>query len=492
MPGAGVRISREQQAEIDAEIGIHLGAISKRGRKRRTIALPSDDEEEVQFVLPQSIRLSAAMMRRFIASHNEEAMARWSKNEAVMRIERLEEMWRDFNAEWKSLAGVSLSDAKLSACNEFFGEITDEYLMFKVKLHDGLEQVSKFFNNGMVQGQSSTAMAVGPGGQVIQIQLAEPPKVPKFSGLEVDWANFRAVFEVEVHVNPRFTNKQKMHFLLDSLQGRAAKAYANWPIVNDNSYELLWAEICKQYGNEYNTIRAHLQALQGLKSMQQPTSEAMRQIIDVARGSFRQLQLLLQPQQIAEYMLLHQLESLLDTEGRMQWNLRRTADALPTLTQMFNFMQLRASMLETPIEVSSTAVITETRRSTVANGTNVAARRGLSVGRVDESYPACDLCSGETHWPFKCPRFRAKSITERLNYVTTHRMCTNCFSLKHYSKMCPDKGCPRCNKKHNSCLCPFNSNVDGQAGSQERMQRLAEPRQSEGVRVGTANQSLKQ
>lgn len=58
--------------------------------------------------------------------------------------------------------------------------------------------------------------------------------------------------------------------------------------------------MCAQYSNEYNTIRAHLEALSILKTMQQPTSEAMRQIIDISRGSYRQLQLMLKPEQIAK------------------------------------------------------------------------------------------------------------------------------------------------------------------------------------------------
>lgn len=451
IPCAWVRISREQQLEVDAEtLDTELalesagafpkrGAIPKRGRKRQTTSLPSSDADEAENAVPRRMHLNATLIRRLISAYNDEAIAQGSTNEARTRMERLEEVWRDLDKEWNASAGSTISNADLNICSEFFGQITEEYLHFKAKLRDRIGQAPSLVNSRTAPGQ---ATAVAASGQVIHIQMAEAPKVPKFSGLEVDWANFRAIFDVEVHTNPRFTNTQKMHLLLASLQGRAAKAYANWPIINDTSYELLWAEICKQYSNEYNTIRAHLQALHALKPMQQPTGDLMRQIIDTARGSFRQLQLLLKPEQVAEYMLLHQLEVLLDAEGRTQWNLRRTAETLPNLSQMFSFMQLRAGMLDAttaaPLAAPTAGPTIGARRSAPLGSTNLVAQRGLSIGRGDEPHPSCDLCVGQTHWPFKCPRFRAKSVIERTNYVTTRRMCTNCFSLKHFSKMCPD------------------------------------------------------
>lgn len=478
--GAWVRISKQQQAEIDAEmerITPKRSVVMKRQRKRKIDFLRSDGEVEVEHAIPQSMRLSAIMMQRWMSNHDGEAIANWSMNEASTRLEHLEEMWREFNVGWQALTLRSISSANLNTCSDFYGEITDEYLRFKSMLRDRFGHVSSLPNSGIAHKQSSTAVTAG--GQMIQIQLAEAPKVPKFSGLEVDWANFRAIFEVEVHLNMGISNTQKMHLLLNSLEGRAAKAYANWPIINDNSYGLLWAEICNHYGNEYNTIRAHLQALQTLKPMQHPTSDAMRQMVDVARGSFRQLQLLLKPEQIAEYMVLHQLESLLDAEGRAQWNLRRTMEALPTLSQMFNFMQLRASMLDTLAVAPGTQITTTNngfRSKVPANNTSIATQRGQSIGRGDEPHPACDLCAGQTHWPFKCPQFREKSIAERTNYVITHRMCTNCFSFKHFSKNCPDKGCPRCNKKHNSCLCPLNARIVGQNQKESGREAVASRR----------------
>lgn len=51
------------------------------------------------------------------------------------------------------------------------------------------------------------------------------------------------------------------------------------------------------------------------------------------------------PEHIAKHMLLYQVEGLLDPESRAQWELRRSSAVIPTLAQLLDFLELRASML---------------------------------------------------------------------------------------------------------------------------------------------------
>lgn len=456
MEGAFVRITREQQIEIDEQIAkdallareSRTGAISKCGK--RIFAQVEEDEDPV----PAAMYINAKMLRIEIARHVDNIIAQWSAQEAQMRLDRLESMWRKIGDFWESLGSSAMSLADADRCAQFCSHAWDEYLPYKVKLQRLIEQEQRR------SGVCASTMGFNAGNQLIQIQLSEPPKLSKFSGNEIDWANFRAIFEAEVHRNTRFSNTQKMNLLLGALQGRAAAAYANWPIINESSYETLWADICNRYSNEYNTIRAHLQALNTLTPIQKPTCEAMRKIIDVARGSFRQLQLLLKPELTAEYMLLYQIEGLLDAESQVQWSLRRSTNALPTLAQLFDFMELRASTLWYAKAPSTPASAIRSDNSPSISS-SLAAQRGFSIGRGEEQRPPCDLCPGQMHWPFKCSRFESKSILDRTNYTTLRQMCQNCFSLKHKTKQCPDKGCFKCKKLHNSCLCPLNTTVAG-------------------------------
>lgn len=469
VPGSFVRISRRQQNAIDAENARKIAVIRKRGKKRRISSQPEEHNDPI----PSSMYVNASMLRHEITRHVDDVVALWSAQEAQMRLDRLEGIWQKISEFWDSLGSMAMTFAASNLCVEFCSQIWDEYLPYKVKLQLLIEQARMRTHNG------TSAMSVNAGGQLIQIQLSEPPKLPKFSGLEIDWANFRAIFEAEVHKNPRFSKTQKMRHLLGALQGRAAAAYASWPIMGETSYDLLWTDMCTKYSNEYNTIRAHLQAIKSLVPMQKPTSDAMRKIIDVSRGSFRQLQLLLKPEEMAEYMLMFQIEGLLDAESQIQWALRRSTDALPTLEQLFNFLELRASMLGNSL--SSAPAVSSVQSNALSRGSQLSAQRGIGVGRSDEQRPSCDLCPGQMHWPFKCIKFKSKTFDERTDYVSQRQMCHNCFSMKHKTKQCPDSGCYKCKTLHNSCLCPQNKSI----GPLDRTNREAEARRGDMARKAT-------
>lgn len=133
----------------------------------------------------------------------------------------------------------SLSSKQMNDSADFYGEIMDAFLRKNTELQGHKNELAKIANT------STSVVKTGPwpytttnSGQVIQIQLAEPPKIPKFSGHEIDWANFQAQFEAEVHNNNQLSNAQKLRKLLDALEGRAKRAIGDWPTTDERSYEL--------------------------------------------------------------------------------------------------------------------------------------------------------------------------------------------------------------------------------------------------------------
>lgn len=210
-----------------------------------------------------------------------------------------------------------------------------------------------------------------------------------------------------------------------------------------------------------------MQTLSALKPLQQPSCDAMRKMLDAARNAFRQLQLLLKPEEVGEHMLLHKLEQMLDQDSRVQWSVRRSAEELPKLPDMFQFLEVRASVLsQTP--VANAGAITPSNKAAGAF-----TERGQSVGRGDKPRPKCELCPGQHHWPFKCPKFRLLPIADRQTQVAKSNRCANCFSSRHQTLKCPYLPCPRCRQKHNSVLCPANENIGGSLATLHRLQREA-------------------
>lgn len=169
--------------------------------------------------------------------------------------------------------------------------------------------------------------------------------MPKFAGNEEEWANFREAFKAEVDANPRYSDPLKLRKLLSSLEGRAKKAIGNWTTTDVRSYPLAWAALCKMYDNEYGTIRAHLQKVSALKQLPHATRDGLHDVLDTVRSAQRQLQLLLTPEEMTDHILLYLIERALDSESQTQSGIRRTANELPTLSGMYEFLEVRSSLL---------------------------------------------------------------------------------------------------------------------------------------------------
>lgn len=88
-------------------------------------------------------------------------------------------------------------------------------------------------------------------------------------------------------------------------------------------------------------------------------------------------------------------------------------------------------------------------------------KRAKSFGsseRHSESKPegkSCVVCK-ESHAVHKCSTFLKLNLTERRKKVKDLELCYNCLNPSHTSKECKSSVCRRCEKKHNSLLCPEN------------------------------------
>lgn len=417
-----------------------------RVKKRRRVTV---ENQTVPYVgtdltpasVPVGLTLSLHALKRGQIGQTPEEVDRLSENALRIRLARLEDTWLAFEKSFNEQKNAELTEPQIEAIVKCFSEGEEIYLRAKTEMHSRLENV-----------QPVALATPNSLRQTVQVQLAEPVCVPKFTGNELEWANFRDAFMTEIHANARYTDAQKLRKLLSLLEGRAKNAMGTWTTSNDNAYPMALDALCKLYDNEYGTIQAHMRKVFALKPIQHASSDNLRNILDTVRGTQRQLLLLLSPEKIGEYVLLHQIEQLLDAENRAQWGMRRTTDALPTLVQMYDFIELRASLL-TNVPQSSRD---EMRRPAAPLSTQPF---NISNGRNNEPQPKCDLCPNQHHWPYRCQKFKAFAMADRISYVARRKMCACCFSLKHTTANCTDRQCPRCNIRHNSCLCPYNQHA---------------------------------
>lgn len=442
----------EQQCEwdtMDTE-GVQSPA-SKLARRTNTSSPGCSTGNTVD--VPPTMQQSFFALSTLASRRSKNDIAAMSIPAIEVNLEQLEKVWTEIEQEWRNLRTHVPSETALERIGQEYARHADLYMELKTTLrtHSTVTQAIGWPTSAQANG--STAVAIGNNGQSIQIQLAEPITVPRFSGRDEDWARFRSVFLAEVHSNLRLNNSQKLRHLLNAIGGRARHILGNWTSDLGESYDLAWQSLCTTYDNEFNTIRAHLRKIDALRPIQRPTCDAIREVLDTVRGAQRQLQVLVNAENLSEHLLMHRIERLLDSETLSQWALRRVPSALPTLNQMYEFLELRASALLGLTELSGLQFHQRTRDTSVVS----------AIGRSDERRPDCNMCPGERHWPFKCIKFKKLSLSERWAHVNERRMCGNCFSLRHKANQCQDRKCPRCRTPHNSCLCPANTQISGKS-----------------------------
>lgn len=398
--------------------------------------------EAVTCDIPVSMSIGLASLRRQILS--QDALIKLSLHAANVRLTYLESIWTDFGKSWNLLILESTTECHPAVATACYVDAESIYLESKTQL---LEQIDTFHSSPVPTASKNMQQFV---------QMAEPIEVPKFSGKEEDWGIYRQAFQAAVHTNPRLNNAQKLLKLLNSLEGRAKQAVgSHWSTSDDQNFELAWNALCRQYDNEYGTIRAHLRKINELKPLQEASCDGLRNVLDTVRGAHRQLQLLLPTDKVSDYLLLYQIESMLDPCSQLDWALKRKNNELPTLQEMYEYLEVKSATLAGMPKILLPYKQPEEHRRQSAAKMSVPTPI-INRGRISEDRPKCDLCPNQFHWPFKCEKFRSLQLEDRKAYVMRHEMCFNCFSRKHEAGKCPDRVCPRCNKHHNSLLCTAN------------------------------------
>lgn len=381
------------------------------------------------------------------------------------RLEMLESCWSDFEDACRQW----LCSQSNNGSDEYLEQGEDIYAKTKAALR------SRLANLTPVEVVQTTL----PDNNVLQIQWGDMPsqdKFPKFTGDFASWASFRDAFIAEVHNNERLTNAQRLRKLLASLDGAAKRAVGEWSVADDGNYLLAWTSLRQQYDNNHQTIRAHMQEVSGLRPIREKSSEDLRDVLCTVRVHRRHLLSLLTPTQLVDFQFLHRIEQLLDNEGRREWEMRRRINELPSLDEMFAFLEQRANCMAVGDMVmavgasrgDSTKLRDEIRnvpRPTISTSqlaaVNQPSRRSGPTQSHEQKrmmdYRKCFKCELPGHPLFHCDQFKAMQLSDRREFVNKKRLCESCFSPNHLTISCRKDFCRNCpGVKHNSSICSSN------------------------------------
>lgn len=398
-----------------------------------------------------------------------------TKAECQMRLNVLENRKQRMDAQYEQFRGATNADF-------IYNDACDTFNSAHAFLSQKLQQISIDQHMPAIQSH-----------QVVRVEfdsVLTPIKLPEFDGDHAKWRDFKSTFEEKVHNNPKISFTDKLLRLKAAMVGSAATSLGHW-ITTPENYERAWYKICNIYDNEYLMVRSHVQRLFDLKY--EFSSEGIRNLISTVTNSTQQLEVL--KANTAELMILHIIESKLDSKTRHNWEMKRDSRSIPTLEEFLDFLDNHARNL-TNEEMWKVANQQAPTRKTFEppkfQRFHPYSQRGNAYSRTAQvdrtkprphSLPPCRLCNAD-HGLFHCPVFDAMELDVREMKIAEWRLCISCFG-KHHVDYCPRPShCRLCNVIHNSMLCPKRQKNQGKRGAAVHMMlndmsdpKCAEPQQ---------------
>ncbi|KOB61913.1 Uncharacterized protein OBRU01_25166, partial [Operophtera brumata] len=340
------------------------------------------------------------------------------------RLESVEEKWKVFvDTHTRLLSVEEVYEHKYMKDNTF--ETVEElYIDYKSELKEALSLV-------IVTEKRSHSQTVSKADTNVTL-----PKIsiPTFSGSYTEWTTFKDLYVSLVHDNPSIDDVQKMHYLKSYLSGEAEQLLRHVPITAAN-YEESWLTLNKRYNNKKYLANNLLKRFMNQPCIGSESCNALKDILDVTNDTLYGLKNLGIDVYTWDTIIIYIICSKLNLESRKDWEFKiSTADDLPTLKQMREFLESRFRSLE----------FLDPKQSTKPGLSNHKPKTMHALADSSETAARllCPYCKGTEHKMANCKEF------SKLDYDQRH-------SRNHSAFMCrtPTR-CHICRHKHHSLLHP--------------------------------------
>lgn len=370
-----------------------------------------------------------------------------------IRLEQLKDNWRNFQDAHLNVISI-VGEHELAENDKIRADAESIFLQATEKLE--LHRVT-FQRSSYTHAEKSIADT-----KVVRVEVGDtafPDRIASFDGNFAKWATFRDSFSAAVLDRAELKPIQKLLRLHQSVTGMAAAVLGEWSLVPEN-LPLAWAQLCKAYDNEYQTIRAHVKELFEMQMVSTESYLGIRNLINTVTNTTRQMASLLAPQEQCECMIMYMLEERMPSNTRTAWEMYRSTTTRPKLSDMLACLERRASGLAgVP---STTAPDISNRTKSRSNETSYTSMQQPRVndrsqrprGRIQ--LPPCPLCQAD-HGLFKCVDFIKMNLSSRLEVVRGKKLCQVCLRSGHVAENCPKPQytCKRCpGESHNTLVCP--------------------------------------
>lgn len=382
------------------------------------------------------------------------------RNHAVTRISQIIETAAVFERE-ASLLEIRRDmlkdcyktyDQMQSTLEQWIPDEVENRTEVEVKYLTGLTMFEKMICGKRIQGAS-----------VFNRESVRLPTVdlPVFSGSGENWLEWIDKYNSLIHQRTTLPTIQKFEYLKLSLRGVALGLIDSLPTTETN-YAIAYDLLVQRYNNPKLLLQKHTRELFELKAVEMESATALRDLFDSARKHLRCLQILEQPVESWDAILIHLMANKLDSETRKEWESSASGTTQPSYKQLEKFVNERCHVLDA-IPSKSRQVLEPPPAKRLRPEI-----RALTVNRRNETY-GCVAC-GRDHALSSCQKFSAKSIDEKLQMVKRFALCFNCLRTNHTAEQCRSRGCLKCDRRHHTSIHRGNQTNNNSFNNNRKVQ----------------------
>jgi hypothetical protein len=160
-----------------------------------------------------------------------------------------------------------------------------------------------------------------------------------------DWVTLKETFLWLVGDSVMIHNIQKFHYLLSAINCDVKRVIQHIP-VSEQGFRVAWEILIERYENEMLAINTDTDNIMKLPSLTAENASQLRQIADTTKCNLEALKAMKQNSDNWDTIITYILAQRLDNKTKMEWELHIYNKELPTLQQLYTFLEHRCNALE--------------------------------------------------------------------------------------------------------------------------------------------------
>ena len=230
------------------------------------------------------------------------------------------------------LISTATGDEAIQIQHAEFSSIEDLYQEILNAISDALLTLPNPALKTAAGGSGSTSGPPPP--PLVRLPATE---LPTFDGDYANWMSFKDLFVALVDSNSSLAPSQKLQYLKGCLEAEPAALIKNMPIT-DLNYPEAWKTLKERYENTNTIVFTLIERILKLKHVQGENPKALQSLLDQTCESLRALEVLQQPVDKWDCLLISILLHKMDATTRKEWAIRQTSTAIPTFEQFKSFL----------------------------------------------------------------------------------------------------------------------------------------------------------